>query len=368
VGGGIAALFRDHLGNHNVIGILQAQGELRDIGGQAVYQNYLRRWNYGVMAGRIPSVTGYSLYTDEPEGIVFNQVIQRVYYSQLGAFAQYPFSPTHRVEFAAQTTRQSYDVQVDRYLLSGNRVVDHERVSVPGPDALTYTQAVAAFVGDYSFFGLTSPIAGARYRVEVSPVMGGLQFTTALADYRRYLYLRPVTLAGRVMQYGRYGRDAEDSTRITPVFVGQPWFVRGYDPADFRGSECAPQAGTGGTSNQCPVFNRLIGSRIAIANAELRVPLIGPYGFGVIASRFLPLEISPFLDMGLAWTSGESPSLRMVRGDEARFSVERIPVFSTGISARTNLFGFAILEMYYAYPFQRPDRGAHFGFQLVPGW
>jgi Tol biopolymer transport system component len=368
VGGGIAALFRDHLGNHNVIGILQAQGELRDIGGQAVYQNYLSRWNYGVMAGRIPSITGYSLYTDEPEGVVFNQVIQRVYYSQLGAFAQYPFSPTHRVEFAAQTTRQSYDVQVDRYLLSGNRVVDHERVGIPGPDALTYTQAVAAFVGDYSFFGLTSPIAGARYRVEVSPVMGGLQFTTALADYRRYLYLRPVTLAGRVMQYGRYGRDAEDSTRITPVFVGQPWFVRGYDPADFRGSECAPQAGTGGPTNQCPVFNRLIGSRIAIANAELRVPLIGPYGFGVIASRFLPLEISPFVDMGLAWTSGESPSLRMVRGDEARFSVERIPVFSTGISARTNLFGFAILEMYYAYPFQRPDRGAHFGFQLVPGW
>jgi Tol biopolymer transport system component len=368
VGGGVAALFRDHLGDHNVVGIVQAQGELRDIGGQAIYQNFARRWNYGVMAGRIPLITGFGAYTQEAAGVVFNQVIQRIYFNQLGTFAQYPFSPTHRVEFAAQMTRQTYDVEIDRYLLNQfGQIVDHERVEGQAPDPITYTQAVTAFVGDYSYFGLTSPVAGARYRLEVSPVFGGVQFTTTLADYRRYFYLRPVTLAGRVMQYGRYGRDAENSSVLSPVFVGQPWFVRGYDPSDFRGSECAPQ-GAGTTTNECPVFNRLIGSRIAVANAELRIPLVGPYGFGVIASRFLPLEISPFLDMGLAWTSDQSPSFRMVRGDEARFSVERIPVISTGVSARTNLFGFAVLEFYYAHPFQRPDRGGHWGFQLMPGW
>jgi hypothetical protein len=43
-------------------------------------------------------------------------------------------------------------------------------------------------------------------------------------------------------------------------------------------------------------------------------------------------------------------------------------VFSAGMSARVNLLGFAVLEAYYAYPFQRPEKGWHWGFQLYPGW
>ena len=38
-----------------------------------------------------------------------------------------------------------------------------------------------------------------------------------------------------------------------------------------------------------------------------------------------------------------------------------------GASARFNVFGFMLLEAYYAYPFQRPDKGWHWGFQLAPG-
>jgi heavy metal translocating P-type ATPase len=38
-----------------------------------------------------------------------------------------------------------------------------------------------------------------------------------------------------------------------------------------------------------------------------------------------------------------------------------VPVASAGLSARINVLGALILEIYYAYPFQRPDRGAHFG-------
>jgi hypothetical protein len=45
-----------------------------------------------------------------------------------------------------------------------------------------------------------------------------------------------------------------------------------------------------------------------------------------------------------------------------------VPVFSAGISSRFNLFGYMVLEAYYAFPFQRPERGAHFGFQIAPGW
>ena len=47
---------------------------------------------------------------------------------------------------------------------------------------------------------------------------------------------------------------------------------------------------------------------------------------------------------------------------------DRIPVFSTGVSARVNFLGYLIFEAYYAHPFQRPGKGWVWGFQLAPGW
>jgi len=69
------------------------------------------------------------------------------------------------------------------------------------------------------------------------------------------------------------------------------------------------------------------------------------------------------VDAGVAWTSESSPVWRFERR-----SAERVPVFSTGVSARINILGYLVVEAYYAYPFQRPDKRAHFGFQLAPGW
>ena len=45
-----------------------------------------------------------------------------------------------------------------------------------------------------------------------------------------------------------------------------------------------------------------------------------------------------------------------------------VPVVSTGVAARFNILGYLILEAYYAYPFQRPVKGAHWGFNIMPGW
>jgi hypothetical protein len=33
-----------------------------------------------------------------------------------------------------------------------------------------------------------------------------------------------------------------------------------------------------------------------------------------------------------------------------------------------NLFGAAVVEVFYAYPFQRPEKGGFIGVGLVPGW
>ncbi|HEX2716369.1 MAG TPA: hypothetical protein VHM67_01750, partial [Gemmatimonadaceae bacterium] len=65
---------------------------------------------------------------------------------------------------------------------------------------------------------------------------------------------------------------------------------------------------------------------------------------------------------------GDDVRFQFLRGDAARGATAQVPVASAGVSTRINLFGYLIGEIYYAYPFQRPDKGGHFGFQLAPGW
>ncbi|MDX1647522.1 MAG: BamA/TamA family outer membrane protein [Longimicrobiales bacterium] len=137
-------------------------------------------------------------------------------------------------------------------------------------------------------------------------------------------------------------------------------FVRGYSFGSFDGNECTDVAGE---PQACPEFDRLVGTRIAVANAEIRIPLLGTEWLGLIALDFLPTELSLFGDAGLAWTSEDAPEL-----DVATHSTERIPVFSAGASLRFNLFGRLVAEVFYAMPFQRPERTGVWGFQLSPGW
>ena len=69
----------------------------------------------------------------------------------------------------------------------------------------------SALVRDTSVFGATSPVLGQRFRLDVSPTLGSVNYTGALADLRQYVMpVRPVTLAARVLHYGRYGSGAED--------------------------------------------------------------------------------------------------------------------------------------------------------------
>jgi outer membrane protein assembly factor BamA len=143
------------------------------------------------------------------------------------------------------------------------------------------------------------------------------------------------------------------------LFVGQEDLVRGYSVESFNPSECTLVANSRG----CPEFDRLVGSRIGVFNAELRIPLLGTDQLGLIPLNFLPVEIAPFFDAGVAWRSNEDPVFAFKRN-----TTDRVPVFSTGVTARINLFGYLVLESYYAYPFQRPERGWHFGFNLAPGW
>jgi hypothetical protein len=367
--GGVVGYFGDMLRDKIVGAGIAAQGSFLDTGGELFYLDQSKRWAWALGASHVPYLTGGILLRDTTfqlnngqtvGGQVLSQIEQRIFLDQVSGTLQYPLSQTRRFEFGLTGTYQWYDFRVQRLGIIGGSAVDLGRQDLEAPDPITYAQASAAYVGDYSFMGFTSPIAGGRYRFEVSPIVGSVNFNTLLADYRRYLFLRPVTLAVRGIHYGRYGNDAEDFDVVSPLFVGQEWFVRGYDPGDFDPREC----GEGFSRTRvCPAFDRLIGSRIGVFNAELRIPLMGPEGLGLIRNNFIPIEVSPFFDAGVAWTSDESPELRFDRN-----SLERVPVFSAGVSLRANLLGFAVIEAFWVNPFQRPGRGSHWGFQFAPGW
>ncbi|HEX6558487.1 MAG TPA: hypothetical protein VF021_03475, partial [Longimicrobiales bacterium] len=380
--GGVSAYFSDMLGDHQLGAAIQAQGSVKDIGGQVFYRNSEHRWNWAASAGHIPYLTGqrYGGY-DQDGNAVIQDFLQRVYVDQLVGFAYRPFSQTRRIEFSGGYTRLAFNTELHNYVLSpGGQIIDENRQTIDDPTLrpLNFFEGAAALVGDNSNFGFTSPVVGQRYRFEISPTFGSLQYQTGLADYRRYLFAQPISFAFRAMHYGRYGRDA-DSDRLTPLYLGYETFVRGYAIESFDANECSGQSSgnSPSASSECPVFDRLIGSRLAVANFEIRIPLFGVPGYGLINMPFLPTEIAPFFDAGLAWWGGTgtlttSTGLNISRSKPRlafeRNTDDRVPVFSTGVAARFNILGYLVLEAYYAYPFQRPKKGAHFGFQVSPGW
>jgi len=229
---------------------------------------------------------------------------------------------------------------------------------------VTFASGNAALVHDNSFFGATGPILGDRWRLEVDQTLGDLRFTTALADYRKYVMpARPFTIAARVLHIGRYGRNAEDQ-RLYPLFIGYSSLVRGYDYNSFKVSECVNAT----TTSPCPVFDQLWGSRIVVGSAELRFPPFGLLGslLGKGGSYYgiLPLEAGIFYDAGVAWTSTDGAQLFGGNGPDGPRKLVR----SAGLALRMNLLGYAIGQMDIVRPFDRPQKNWMVRFSLTEGF
>ena len=362
VAGGVSFLFGDQLSDRQIGLGVQANGTVQDIGAQLIFQNLKRRWNYGANVQHVPYLTGY-LYFD-PNEYSQNLVLQRIFIDEAGFYTAYPFSSTRRMEFGLSATRLGFSTQIQSVFYDPASNLPYAQVlrDTTSRAPIYYGQASAALVGDASYSAFTGPIQGSRYRFEVTPTVGTLSFTTALADYRHYLFARPITFAFRGLHYGRYGKSADDTTAMWPLFLGEEQLMRGYSVGSFDQSECGIP--TTVSISGCPAFDRLLGSKMAVASFEIRIPLFGVPEYGLFNVPFLPLTVSPFVDAGVAWTGDSRPSFSAAESDLTK----RVPVVSAGLSARFNVLGYAILEAYYAKPFHRPERGWVWGFQLVPGW
>src|SRR2546425_4232624 len=174
----------------------------------------------------------------------------------------------------------------------GNSAPINDPVTINGA-SVSYYGPQLALVHDNSLFGWVGPFAGSRWRLEASPSFGAWQFTAGLVDWRRYFFARPFTLAVRGLFYGRIGRDAD----LFRSFLGNPDLLRGYTAGSLINNECFASA----TQNSCAQLDQLIGSRIAVANAELRFPLTRSLVLGFLPVGLPPIEGAIFYDAGLAW-------------------------------------------------------------------
>ena len=367
VGGGIFGYFSDMLGNHTLGVEVNMQGSFEDLGGQAQYVNRTSRWNWMVAGGHIPYVTGEQNVTlgdttfngQQVQSLIYETLVQRTFVDAIEGAAIYPFSITNRFEAGVGYTHIGYDLEYTREVQIAQGVLGYTETQLESPPGLHLIQPQVAYVGDWSFFGFTSPVAGARYRAELGGTFGTVTFGSVLLDYRHYFFANPLTFALRGLGFGRFGA-TEDLDQLSPLFIGREGFVRGYSSNDFTSDDCS---GPG-----CPEFLRLLGTRMAVANAELRIPVFGNEDLGLINFPYLPLEITGFVDGGAAWHGEEDNRSEPLRLDFIRRTSDRVPVFSAGVAARANILGYLVVEVFYAFPFQRPDRGWHFGWQIAPGW
>jgi len=369
--GGVDMLFGDILGNNKLYAGLALNGEIQDIAGQASYINQKNRINWGISLSHIPYQSGnYIQDADfEPKieqtldgtqyvGYQDYLLIDRLFQERLGLFTFYPLSATRRFEVGGayefyHQRRDVYYLYLDPY----GRQIGQEKKKISTEPGFGFSNVNAAFVSDNSHFGLTAPLQGHRARIGVEQYFGAYQFSTLLLDGRRYFRLKPLTLAVRGLAYGRFGQDTEAFTAISPLFVGNPWFVRGYNKQEVYTADST-------------LFDQTVGSKIGVANFEIRLPFTGPRRLSLINSRFLVTDLNLFFDAGIAINKKSDLNPEDPDPGNGLAHLQHKPILSTGISLRVNLFGALVLEPYFALPLSvKPEnRNWTFGLNFVPGW
>jgi Tol biopolymer transport system component len=320
VRGGGAFLFGDMLGERRLGAAIQIGNHARDAAFAFRFLNQKQRWNWGAIGELEPGIGRYrrsAAIERDGEPAVLRQVdyLQRMQLRTAGLLA-YPFNRGLRVEFTAGVRHATYhrDARSEISSIATGRVLATERVESLGGMPTTVAEIGAALVHDTAVFGPTGPLLGSRFRFEVAPAVGNLNYTRVLSDYRKYLMpIRPYSLAVRVLHSARYGSGADDP-RLLSSFLGSNYLVRGHH-LDLR--YCQPDSADG-------CVDELLGSRLLVGNVEVRFPLLG------MLSRRLDYGVLPadgflFADGGMVWSGHSSHIAISSVGGGVRMNAAGLP-------------------------------------------
>ena len=348
--GGTAISLSDMLGDRTMVFSGAVNGRLAEAEVLAAYINQVHRTNWAV------GFTQEPYYFYEPSTIAQDSLGNLALQSNIRRFvirdafvqAAYPFSQFTRAELSMHGVAISdATLQVsDYYDQFGNFY--GETTNTLGGVTTGYVQPSAALVHDNTLYGWVGPFAGSRWRVEVAPALGSWQFTAGTADYRRYFFLRPFTIALRGLYFGRIGRDGDRF----PIFLGSTELIRGYTAGSFQSNECVA-AVTAASQTGCAELDQLIGANVGVGNIELRFPLTRALVLGVLPVGFPPIEGAFFYDAGVAFNSLQQ--LHWSRTASESPDDYRIPLRSYGFGIRANMFGIVVLRLDYTKPLNRPE-------------
>ncbi len=356
--GGTAFVFSDLLGNHQLAVAGNVYGRLSDASVFLGYANLSHRLQYTTGISQDPIYVPLAGFQGEIAPGIFRFETQYLRYVVRNLFltGQYPFNRFSRVETGVQFNSIAQGlVRVFQDCSSAGYCTDIQFRNDTTLPTINYVTPSTAFVSDNTLFGTTGPVMGRRMRFQASHSVGKINFSDFLADYRRYdpIIFNTLTFATRFLSSISVGPDEG----FFPKYIGRPDFVRGYDRANFNFYDCTSIIGTQAQCNNA----QLAGSRVAVANAELRFPIIRRFDVGS-AFGLPPVDGLIFYDAGLAWSRGQTPHLGRAP-DNNDPTLNRYPLTSWGAGLRVNLFNLAILRWDYARPLSS-DRKPNWTFSL----
>ncbi len=361
--GGSAIVLSDILGNHSLLFAGYLNGRLAEAQVLALYANLSRRINWATGVSQEP------YFFLEPSEIrrgtttdTFVTNIRRLVVRSAFAEAYYPFNRFRRVEAGMRIANVDDAVLRIREPFSPftGALTDNPTLQTDNRRGVNYIQPSLALVFDNSLFGYVGPFYGRRYRLQVAQTVGDWNFTQGTADYRRYdKLLGPFTLATRALYFGRVGPDADEFK----VFLGHTDLLRGNTSGSYRKNECRNANAAPNTETGCVPLDRLVGTQIGLASAELRFPLLNA-SLGFVPIGFPPIEGAIFYDIGLAWDNRSTIKWRREAGDDPL--LVRTPLKTLGFSIRANVLGFVILRVDYSVPQERSAIKGYWTLSLGP--
>jgi hypothetical protein len=365
--GGTAISLSDILGNHQLVFAGYVNGRISEAQVLAAYANLSRRINW------VAGISQEPYYFYEPSEIrpntpapglnTFVTNVRRLVVRSAFGQAYYPISRFQRIEGSLRVANVDDAILsiLEPYNPFSGFPTEDPTLETNNRPGVNYFQPSAALVFDNSLFGYTAPFYGRRWRLDFAQTVGNWKFSQVTADYRRYDgIVGPLVLATRALYFGRIGRDA-DRFRI---FGGSTDLIRGHTSGSYRRNECLNSDDIN-TQTGCAELDRLVGTQIGVASAEIRFPILTP-SFGFLPQGFPPIEGALFYDVGLTWDEGSELRWNRRPGDDP--VRVRTPLQTFGASVRMNLFGFAIARLDYAIPQERRGVSGLWTFSLGPAF
>lgn len=387
VQGGTFITLSDMLGNHNMVIAGNLSGALSDAAVFAGYSYAKTRTNYGVSISQQPyyRYAGSAIIPNLPINGGTRDVnadfFLRDVFRSASIGASYPFSTFRRIEASVN----GVDYRSEQIITGYDRETLDPVTKTIDLGSLTFAEPQAALVFDNTLFGWTGPIIGRRYRLQLSHTLGDLSFYQGLIDFRNYMnYKQNLVFATRFIGIKRGGRDGDRFGN----YWGNSYYLRGYEDGSFdrNSAECLDSQFYGEEQSQsfCPVRDQLVGSNVALFNAELRYPIVNELQVGFLGN-FPPIDAIAFFDGGVAWDNKvcSTPSATTITGcadsGTQRMKVVwdrkpgedpylvREPLFSYGLGLRINVF-YTILRLDWAYALNRPDKRGVFSIGFGPSF